>query len=185
MESLNKVKAHQPIKRVRISEIKGAKYNMGVRGNKKEKYVEAAKGTNLFFAIYESEESKRSYESIPFNMAVENWKNGLPIAPSTNEKGEKLLFVLSPNDFVYLPTPDQIESGNIDIEDINKNKDRIYKMVSSTGKQCFFIPAFISTPIASPIELGPNNKAEKAWTGETIKAICIPIQVNRLGEISM
>ena len=185
MESLNNGKAHQPIKRVRISEIKGTKYNMGVRGNKKEKYVEAAKGTNLFFAIYESENNKRSYESIPFNMAVENWKSGLPIAPEINEKGEKLLFVLSPNDFVYLPTPDQIESGNIDIEDINKNKDRIYKMVSCTGNRSFFIPYFISAPIASPLELGPNNKAERAWSGNMIKDTCISIQINRLGEISM
>ena len=37
----------------------------GKRGNKKDKFVVAANGTNLFFAIYEDENGKRNYETIP------------------------------------------------------------------------------------------------------------------------
>jgi CRISPR-associated endonuclease Csn1 len=40
---------------------------MGLTGNKKMKFVEAAKGTNLFFAIYQDENGK-SYETIPLNI---------------------------------------------------------------------------------------------------------------------
>ena len=34
---------------------------------------------------------------------------------------------------------------------------------------------------SSSKELGSNNKAQKAWTGEMIKESCIPIKVDRLG----
>src|SRR5699024_6485587 len=51
IKALNNGKDHQPIYRVRISEV-GNKFKLGETGNKDEKYVEAAKGTNLFFAIY-------------------------------------------------------------------------------------------------------------------------------------
>lgn len=38
-------------------------------------------------------------------------------------------------------------------------------------------------PIVPVIELGSNNKAQRAWTNEMIKDICIPIKVDRLGHI--
>ena len=48
---LNKGKFHQPILKVRVYE-KADKFAIGNYGNKSKKYVEAAKGTNLFFAVY-------------------------------------------------------------------------------------------------------------------------------------
>ena len=56
-------------------------------------------------------------------------------------------------------------------------------MVSSTGNQCFFIPASVSNGIIQTLELGANNKAEKSWEGEMIKSICLPLKVDRLGNI--
>ena len=53
----------------------------------KTKYVEAAKGTNLFFAIYVDDEGKRSYETIPLNIVIERLKQGLKEVPERNEKG--------------------------------------------------------------------------------------------------
>lgn len=77
IKQYNDGKGHQPIRKVRISEL-GSKFSLGEKGNKKDKYVEAAKGTNLYFAIYESEEGKRSYDSIPLNVVIERLKQGLP-----------------------------------------------------------------------------------------------------------
>ncbi len=57
---------------------------MGTNGNKSAKYVEAAKGTNLFFAIYETDAGKRTYETIPLNVVIEREKNGL--ASSSGEE---------------------------------------------------------------------------------------------------
>ena len=76
--ALNNGKPHQPILKVRTYEPKGNKFNVGATGNKKDKYVEAAKGTNLFFAIYADENGKRSYETIQLNIVIERLKQGLP-----------------------------------------------------------------------------------------------------------
>ena len=39
---------------------------------------------------------KRTYETIPLNMVIEREKQGLVPVPDRNEKGDKLLFWLSP-----------------------------------------------------------------------------------------
>ena len=88
----------------------------------------------------------------------------------------KLLFVLSPNDLVYLPTEN--EQNNI-----IKDKERIYKVVSFSGYQMFCIKANVSSTIVNKVEFTTSNKMERAITGEMIKEICIPIKVDRLGNI--
>ncbi|HLA57507.1 MAG TPA: HNH endonuclease domain-containing protein [Puia sp.] len=71
IKELNGGKSHQPIYKVRTYEPKGNKFNVGTTGNKKDKYVEAAKGTNLFFAIYQDENGNRIYNTIPLNIVIE------------------------------------------------------------------------------------------------------------------
>ena len=177
---LNEGKYHHPIFKVRVHEPLGNKFPVGDSGKKSSKYVEAAKGTNLFFAIYENSEGKRSFETVPLNVVIERQKQKLPPVPESNESGAKLLFWLSPNDLVYLPTLEEIESGVLFEKFRN---DRVYKMVSCTGNEGHFTPANIANPIVQTLELGSNNKAQRAWTGEMIKEICIPIKVDRLGNI--
>lgn len=180
---LNGGKFHQPIFKVRTYE-KAEKFSIGEKGNKSSKFVEAAKGTNLYFAIYETESfnmdtgkfiKKRSYATIPLNVVIERLKQGLPPVPE-DEKGNKPKFVLSPNDLVYVPTNEELKS--------ELNKSRIYKFVSCTSNEAHFVPVFIATPIIDTKELGSNNKAQRAWTGEMIKDVCIPIKVDRLGNIT-
>ena len=184
---LNNGKKHQPIIKVRVYE-KAEKFPVGEIGNKSSKFAEAAKGTNLFFAIYESETvdektnaitKKRTYATIPLNVAIERQKQGLTAAPE-DENGNKPIFVLSPNDLVYLPTKDELANGII-AQPIDKN--RIYKMVSSSGYQCFFIKHTVAAPIFDKFEFSVANKMERALTNEMIKEICVPLKVNRLGSI--
>ena len=167
---------------------KADKFAVGQTGNKSAKYVEAAKGTNLFFAVYETEQEepntgelikKRSYATIPLNVVIERQKRGLPPAPE-DENGNLPKFVLSPNDLVYVPTKEEVQNGDIAYP---LDKTRIYKMVSCTGSESHFVPSYTANPIIQTIELGSNNKAQRAWTNEMIKEICIPIQVDRLGNI--
>lgn len=176
--SLNNGKWHQPIYKVRTYE-QAEKFTVGQMGNKSEKFVEAAKGTNLFFAIYETEH-KRSFASVSLNVVIERLKKGLSLAPE-NSKGNLPKYVLSPNDLVYVPTQEEIKCGHIN-QPIQK--DRIYKMVSCTEGECHFIPYFVANPIIQTIELGSNNKAQKSWQNEMIKEICIPIKIDRLGNIT-
>jgi CRISPR-associated endonuclease Csn1 len=186
----NNGKQHQPINKVRIFEV-GSKFALGCNGNKKDKYVEAAKGTNLFFAIYADENGKRSYDTIPLNIVIERQKQGLSSVPDTNEKGHKLLFHLSPNDLVYVPPIDKLENANkLDINNLNSIElNNIYKMVSSTGNECHFIKSTISKLIkiydskTKIGELGSLNKLETTLFNQTyrIKEHCIKLKVDRLG----
>ncbi len=168
---------HCPIYSVRVCE-KADKFSVGQSGNKTRKYVEAAKGTNLFFAVYVDEKGARSYETIPLNVAVENMKVGLPVA--SDMAGKKLLFVLSPNDLVYLPTVEEVESGRISTP---LDRTRIYKAVSFGSYQAFFVSYPISRIIVEKVEFSSQNKMERSLTGEMIKETCIPIKVDRLGNI--
>ena len=185
--TLNNGKWHQPIYKVRVYE-KADKFAVGQTGNKSSKFVEAAKGTNLFFAVYETEQEdkvtgkmvrKRTYATIPLNVVIDRQKQGLSSAPE-DENGNMPKFVLSPNDLVYVPTKEELQNERIN-EPLDKR--RIYKMVSCTGNEGHFAPAYVATPIVQTIELGSNNKAQRAWSGEMIKDICIPVQVDRLGNI--
>lgn len=181
IRNLNRGRNHQPIRKVRVFE-KAEKYAVGETGNKSAKFVEAAKGTNLFFVVSEKEvvnkqtgciEKKRTFRTVPLNEAIIKMKAGEPLA-------EEALFVLSPNDLVYLPTKEEITSGSITMP-IDRN--RIYKMVSSNKFQCFFIPERVSSQIQDKYEFSPLNKMERAITGEMVKEICVPIKVDRLGNI--
>lgn len=187
MLQLNDGKKHQPILKVRVYE-KAEKFAVGQRGNKASKFVEAAKGTNLFYAVYETEqknkntgltEKKRSYATIPLNVVISRQKQGLPSAPA-DERGNSPAFVLSPNDLVYLPTKEECERHVIE-KPIDKR--RIYKMVSCTGLQCMFVPCSVANTIVDKYEFSPLNKMERAITGEMIKETCVPLKVDRLGNI--
>jgi CRISPR-associated endonuclease Csn1 len=197
---LNNGKLHQPIYKVRVYEPLGNKFYVGTTGNKSSKFVEAAKGTNLFFAIYINEDGKRSFETIPLNIVIERQKQGLISVPEANEKGEKLQFWLSPNDLVYVPSNDQIfQDDRITLNELKAN--RFYKFIDSSDTIANFIPANSATiifnlnkkeqeklsldfKIQNEYGVGsPQSKNQKAITGEMIKDICIPLKVDRLGNV--
>ncbi len=176
---LNDGKFHQPIFKVRTFEPKGNKFQVGFKGNKSSKFVEAAKGTNLFFAIYKNEEGKRSYETIPFNIVMERLKQGEGPVPPVNDSGDKLLFHLSPNELVYVPDPEENYSG-FDSKNLTKEQvDRVYKIVSFTAGRLYCIPVNFANSVVDKIEFGQLNKIE--FTKE--KSSIIKIQSNRLGKL--
>jgi CRISPR-associated endonuclease Csn1 len=181
---LNDGKNHQPIKKVRIFE-EGGKFSLGQTGNKTDKYVEAAKGTNLFFAIYQDEKGKRNYKTIPFNEVIERQKQGLSSALEIDENGNRLLFTLSPNDLVYLPTEEEKENLTfINFDKLSKEQvQRVYKSVSFTGNRLYAIPNNIATSIVDKIEFTLLNKLEFTLDKRSIKEFCLKLEVDRLGKI--
>jgi len=179
----NEGKFHQPILKVRIYEKGKGRFVLGSTGNKKSKYVQGA--PNLFFAIYADENGNRSYETIPLNIVIERLKQGLKEVPDMNEKGHKLLFYLSPNDLVYIPTEDEKENIRaIDWKNLDKEQlKRIYKMVSSSGSQCFFVQQLVANSIVNKVEFSALNKMEKNIENVMIKEVCIKLNIDRLGNI--
>lgn len=193
IKSLNNSVPHQPIYKVRTYETLGNKFNVGISGNKKDKYVEAAKGTNLFFAIYTNEQGKRSFETIPLNVVIENQKLGAinkekPAdcsVPKQNESGDRLLFSLSPNDLVYVPTEEEIEKPElVNFEKLNREQmKRVYKIVSFTGSRLYGIPANIAKSIIDKIEFTQLNKVEFTDNKSSVKETCWKLVINRIGKI--
>ena len=194
--TLNGNKPHQPILKARVYE-KAEKFAIGQEGNKSTKFVEAAKGTNLFFAIFCSErfnketgenEMVRSYLTIPLNIMIDcqkkfgskwhdNIENYLKEQKLVNNES-KLLCILSPNDLVYLSTTTELKEG---IKAVDKN--RIYKIVSFTGIRLYAIPYQVAKCIVDKNEYTQLNKMEFTDEKISIKENCVPIKVDRLGNI--
>ena len=189
----NNGKRHQPILKVRVSEIRGAKFAVGQTGSKKTKFVEAQSGTNLYFAIYEDKEGKRNFETIALNVAAERLKTGQTPVPETNDAGQPLKFYLSPNDLVYVPTDEDRAAACPSID-----KRRIYKMVSATDVNCFFLPFEVASTIYNKVEFESMNKMGRAIdmmeysdnydssaiNKLMIKDVCWKLEVDRLGNIT-
>ena len=132
------------------------------------------------------------------NEAIINSKQGLPIA-GKDEHGNEPIFILSPNDLVYVPTKEEVQNGKIS-EPIDR--ERIYKFVDSSDVTANFIPCYIanliyalpkkvaehfcnsSQLIQNELGLGsPQSKNQRSLTGEMVKDICILIKTDRLGNI--
>ena len=172
-------KDHKPILRVRLCEPLGEKFAVGESGNKVRKYAEAQKGTNLYLGVYENDEGQRSVATMPLRMVIERLKQGLAPVPETDQQGAKLRFWLSPNDLVYLPTEDERQSPSIDKLEVQ----RIYKFVSSTKKQAFFLPHHVATIIKDGTEFQAKNKIEVTEDRVKISTNCWKLEVDRLGNI--
>lgn len=205
MIALNSGKFHQPILKVRTFEPKGNKFNVGIAGNKRDKYVVAASGTNLYFAIYLNKDGKRTFETVPLNIVIERLKQGeKPIQPiKLSDTGDELILYdyLNPNDIVYLPTEEQKTNPNYSISELDKN--RIYRFIDSSDTTANFVPVItasllfnvnkkdqekigINYPIQNEYGLGsPQSKNQKAITGEMIKDVCLKLKIDRLGNISI
>lgn len=171
-----------PIYKLPIGESGSGRFCVGNKISTKHKWVEADKGTNLYFAIYVSKEGKRSYDSIPLNVVIERLKQGLPPVDLKSENN----FYLTPNDLVYVPNEDErINNENLkQLEFDEEQRKNIYKVVSFSGSQIFFVRHEIATSIINKVEFSTLNKMERAIDGRMIKECCIKLKVDRLGNIS-
>lgn len=195
-------KAGRPITKVTIYEKKDDSSKFG------KQYVEVDSGSNVYFAIYENQQTKErtDFRSIATHKAIEKIVIGQPIAED-KEGYDKI--ILSPGDLVYIPTIEERKKIKIGLsvdEAINWNNSNIsksiYKMTDTTQGKCLFVPHRVSSAIIDDIEMGTSNKSQRAWDGEIkylpdskgkfkredngtmIKDVCIKLKVDRLGNIS-
>ena len=133
---------------------------------------------------------------------------GLANAPEADENGNELLFTLTPNDLVYVPSENEkVNPLLVDFNNLKKEQvNRIYKFTDSSGTTGNFIIASISNLIykvkekadylflddkgkqksfVNEIGLGStNDKNQNSFEGIQIKSICWKLNVNRVGKIS-
>lgn len=183
--NLNGGKPHQPIKRVRKYEKSAKKFSVGKSGQKATKYVEAADSTNLFFVIYTDSKGTRNYTTLPLKSAIElqkqykkHWKEHITEYLQSTDN-VNILYTLSPGDLIYIP----IEGEHQTIE--NLSRTRIYKVVSCDDIYISCIPVNSAKPILNKVEYESGNKMKTTLDKKyMIRDVCIPLFVDRLGNIT-
>ena len=175
IQTLNGGKPHKPIYKVRRTETSDGKQPIGANGNRSSKYVEAAKGTNLFFAVYSDGKGGRSFAITDLRSAINRKLQKQPLVPALDEKGNKLLFTLSPNDIVYVP-----KNGETTIED----KSRIYRLRKFQKEKNSCRAFFFPNPVAKAI-VDDKEFLIELIDGVSIKNVCLPVEVDRLGNVTL
>lgn len=190
IKTLNEGKPHQPIKKVRLFE-DSKKFQLGLNGNRKSKFVETAKGTNLFFGIYQDENLNKKFITVPLETVIENQKQGLKPVPQTyiDEKTKtifKLINSLSVNDLVFVPKQDEIENiKSIDFNNLTATQTKqLFNVNDFSGYTIYFTPnSFAKNIAAKELDSSFDSKLSKDFEGKTIKDNFIKLKVNRLGQI--
>jgi CRISPR-associated endonuclease Csn1 len=203
IQKLNGGKKHQPVKKIRLYEL-GVKFPIGEIGQKATKFVEAAKGTNLFFNIYwDEKKQKRSFETIPLNEVIVHQKQVAHLpkkdrseVPIDNGKG-KFLFTLSPDDLVYVPNEEEMDNTLlINLEQMSNDKTARIFAVNDFSSTCYFTPNSLSKAICpKEVDMSFNTKKQKVtgsfdtktatYNDFQIKDICWKIQCDRLGNLKL
>ena len=212
IEQFNNGKPHQPIYKVRTFEV-GSRFPLGTTGNKGGKYVEAADSTNLYFVIYEREDTKiRMFDTVPLNEVIEHQKqqvsentlkeNRIVIPPKRmleyrgKEVAVNYLFHLSPNDLVYVPTEEEKENiKGIDFANLSNEQVMRIFVVNDFSSTCYFTPIHLAKNIVpKEVDLNFDSKKSKlsgsfdtktaSFEGKQIKDECIKLKVDRLGNLS-
>jgi CRISPR-associated endonuclease Csn1 len=190
-------KAGRPITKVTIYEKKDESSKFG------KQYVEVDSGSNVYFVMYENKQTKErtDFRSIATHKAIEKIVKGEPIAEDKNGYDK---IILSPGDLVYVPTDEEREgTKKIDWNNRKEITKSIYKMTDTTQGKCMFVPHRISSAIIDDTEIGTGNKSQRAWNGKVeympdskgklkredsgtmIKDVCIKLNIDRIGNVSM
>jgi CRISPR-associated endonuclease Csn1 len=170
LEALSK-KAGRPVNKVTIVEKPKVPESKKFQG----RFIEADKGSNTYFIIYENISTKKRLidknASIPTHKAIEYLVKNRPLAEDRN--GYKKIF-LSPGDLTYVPTEDEtkkIQEGSSIIEAIDwKNKNtiagRIYQVRKFSGNECYFIKSNIAALVLPYSDNEDDENEEDAVESE-------------------
>ncbi|MDF1698016.1 MAG: HNH endonuclease domain-containing protein [Saprospiraceae bacterium] len=170
---------HKPIYKATQKQDLGIAFPLSDQEPKNKKYGKGAKGSNLYFLIYKENATQKhiitSQSTIPFNDLIEIKKHKLEMAEF---KEGHTYFTLSPGDLVYVFHEDEEKTLPDTID-----PSRIYKCVSFSKSDCFFISQYVAAPIVNKKEFTVLNKMERSTDGIMIKKNCIKLEIDRLGSV--
>lgn len=154
---LNGGKSHKPIFKVQMAQVVGNMFPVSenINSPKSKRYVSTKEGSNMFCAIYQSDDSTKII--VPtFKETIEylrkNDTNLFPDEIVLNNLEFKRKIILSPLDMVYVPSEEEIEMPQlVDFTNLSiEQKNRIYKFVDGNSNEVMnFIPYYISNPIVN------------------------------------
>lgn len=201
---LNNGKKHKPIYKIQMIQALGKKFsissinkdtneNTPTETVKDKQLVISDAGSNNFCGFYKSENGGTKIFVPTLRDYIKTVKASENLFPSTTVWGNeeyKLKFVLSPLDLVYMPTEDEI------INDYLSNEidfSRIFVVNDFEGEKIYFRPYNIAQEIGEhEIDLQKDSSGNLQGSrilktancgNRKIRDYCIPIKVDRLGNI--
>lgn len=197
---LNNGKSHKPIYRVKFAQTLGKMFPVAEIEDgkpitvKTKQFVCTDKGSNIVCGIYKSDKGKTKFIVPTLREIIDAERTGKELFPESYPNPKyfdfKLRFTLSPLDMVYMPTKDEIENAHLnDCIDYS----RIYIMNNVEEEHMYFIPCNIAAEIIkneidlrkdkNGILIGSCECKTAKCDGLAIKDYCIPLKVDRLGNI--
>lgn len=189
--ALNGGTPHKPIYKVRKYE-KADRYAIGQSGVKAKKFVEAAKGSVLYCGVFANADGERKFDILTLRELVRiqesaadrhiRWQELYREERSCIMKDYTFLFMLSPGDAVVVPV------------NVDGVETKLYYSVNNfSGTHFYFSPINHASAIHEK-EVDMRIKDDKVigsfadktteCQGVVIKDVCLPVQVDRLGNIT-
>lgn len=191
-------KPHKPVYVVSLLKPKGKTFAVGETKEKRKRFVYTAGDANVMCGIYESENEygDREFITPKIKESIESLVNSemYPLEESIakNDKIYYLKMVLKPDDFVYLPTEDEIahikvsKSAKFLLNEIIRNpekKNRIYRFNNVSDSTLRFTPYAISSPILQVSGKELKNLKESTKDRNLI-GLEVKNEIGGVGEIS-
>ena len=198
---LNDKKKHKPIYKVQMIQAFGKMFSVSEPPKephdeivKYKQFVVSNAGSNNYCGFYKSKGNQTKVIVPSLKDTIDSIRSGERLFPDSVIEKEELIelkFVLSPLDLVYMPTEDEMINGYIgDHIDFN----RIFVVNDfNDGGVVYFRPYSFANPIfEKEVDLRFDEKGKiigsysdktASFEGKSIRDNCVPIKVDRLGNI--
>lgn len=196
---LNNGKNHKPIYKVKVTQALGKMFPIAEKEPglpvtaKNKQYVISDAGSNNFCGIYKSVDGKTEIYVPSLKATIEAARNNECLFPYThpNSADFKYAFTLSPLDLVYVPTQDEIDNNHI-CDNLDYSRIYVVNDFNDAGVMYFRPYCHANAIIDKEVDLRIDKKGNIIGSfsdktancqGLSIRDCCIPIKVDRLGNI--
>lgn len=196
---LNNGKCHKPIYKVKVTQALGKMFPVAEKEPeqpvtaKNKQYVISDAGSNNFCGIYKSDDGRTAIYVPSLKATIEAARNEECLFPSTHPDSVdfKLAFTLSPLDLVYVPTQDEADNNNIG-GSLDYSRIYVVNDFNDAGVMYFRPYSHANAIVDKEVDLRMDKKGNIIGSfsdktancyGLSIRDYCIPIKVDRLGNI--
>ena len=198
---LNNGKLHKPIYKVQITQAFGKMFAVSQKDDENINKIETIKdkqfvisdaGSNNFCGVYKSEEGKTKVYVPSLKNTIKSIRKNEILIPEIypDDASFKYSFTLSPLDMVYMPTDDEIING-CNCKYIDYERIFVVNDFNEQGKIYFRKYNFAKEIIQHEMDLqkeknkiiGSRDFKTAKHEGKIIRDYCVPIKVDRLGNI--
>lgn len=199
IEELNNNKKHKPIYKVQMVQALGKMFPVSEMEPdkpvvaKNTQYVISDSGSNNYCGIYKSAEGETKIYVPSLRDTIDSYRNNEDLFPERHPDDSSYYyrFTLAPLDLVYMPTEDEMESHQIsDIDDYS----RVFVVndFNDAGVVYFRPYSFANAIVEKEVDyridkkgklIGSYSDKTASFEGLSIRDNCIPIKVDRLGNI--